>query len=128
MIKVGMILHECYVNEPDGKVEWREWHVRTIRGKRVYATVKIPLVSWGKLSKKHGDFGWLDPTPSYCRTWWSTSDLGPTWNGLTTTKPGAIRAAIKSQKAYGNDEYYEGITNAEIVAKLEAMLKREKSK
>ena len=127
MIRVGQVLQELYVNEPDGKTEWHEWHVRTIRGKRIYATVKILNISWGKLSKKHGDYGWLDPTPSYCRVWWSTSDLGPTWHGLATTRQGAIRAAIKSMD-YAMDEDYASITVAEIIAKLEAMLKREKSK
>ena len=88
-MKIGQILYTCYVNEDTGKVDFGEYHVRTIRKGNVYAVWKCS-VTWGKRSSKHGDFGWLDPVPAWCR---ERADLC-SW--LFTTKLQAIRNEIKT--------------------------------
>lgn len=112
MTKVGDQFLEAFVDEDTGKVEWHTWVVRSIRKGRVYATVKMPGVTWGKVSKKHGDYGWLDPVPSWCRQWWYAShpsnlmlrhDKPAT---LGSTKIGALRSAIKAHKEYSLPEDY----------------------
>lgn len=127
-MKIGTVLYELSVNEPDGSLEWAEWIVRTIRGRWCYATVKVPGLTWGKRSKRHGDFGWLDPTPPFCRRkWLAVNPLRPL-GGLSTTRRAAVVEAIATQKKYGDDSDYEGITNAAVIAKLEAALRRERKK
>lgn len=128
MLKVGAILHDIDVNEPSGMVEWDTYIARTIRGGWVYATIKLDGITWGKRSTKHGDFGWLDPVPPWCRRKWRATDDVPSYYTIATTRIKALTKAIASQKEYGSDDDYEGITNAEIVKKLETMLKRERNK
>lgn len=40
-------------------VEIEEWHVTTSNGAGVYLTQKVDKVTWGKLSTKNGDYGFL---------------------------------------------------------------------
>lgn len=87
-MKIGQILYAVFEGEETGKIEFGEYHIRTIRKGKVYATWKCST-SWGKRSSKHGDFGWLDPVPPWCR---ERVDLC-SW--LFTTKLQAIRDAIK---------------------------------
>ncbi|QBQ72130.1 hypothetical protein Milano_108 [Agrobacterium phage Milano] len=87
-MKVGQILYACYSDDTTGKVSFEEYHVRTIRKGKIYATLKGSF-TWGKRSSKHGDFGWLDPVPAWCR---QRVDLC-SW--LFTTKLQAIRNEIK---------------------------------
>lgn len=122
--KVGQTLYEATINEPDGSFEWNEHVVRTIRGGRVYAILKTSF-TWGKRSKKHGDFGWLDPLPKWCRTSWREGDNPPEWRGMATTKLAALRACRKAQIKYGADEDYEGVTLSDIIKKLDRMIARE---
>ena len=56
-MKIGDVRWECF--EYEGKVEFYEWRCRTIRGGKAY-WIRKTASTWGKLSKKHGDFGWLD--------------------------------------------------------------------
>lgn len=125
--KIGQDLLKVDVTEPEGKIEWETHRIRTIRGKWVYAILIAPW-TWGKLSPKHGHFGFKDPIPEWCRTKWLMADAPPVWKGLATTRIKALELCIASQKAHGDDDYYEGITNAEIIKKLESMLKSERTK
>lgn len=89
-MKVGQILHCVFADSDTGKVEFGEYHVRTIRKGKVYAIWKCAS-SWGKRSSKHGDFGWLDPVPAWCRE----KIDGSTASWIFTTKLQAIRNEIK---------------------------------
>lgn len=122
MNKPGTILHECSVEDGTGKITWDEWHVRTVRGGKVYAILKASF-TWGKLSKKTGDFGWLDPIPPWCRC---SKRIDAEWDGIATTKKKAIKLQISYTKRHGDDEDYQGITVAEIIRKLETLYKRQR--
>lgn len=126
--KVGQDLLKVDVTEPEGKIEWDTYRIRTIRGKWVYAILIMQHLTWGKKSSKHGDFGFLDPIPDWCRVKWLVDQGPPVWKGLATTRIKAVEMAIANQKAMGSDDDYEDITNAEIIKKLESMLKSERTK
>jgi len=87
--------------EPDGKATIETWIVRTVRGGKITAIWKLSH-TWGKRSRKHGDHGWLDPIPAWCRKTWRVVDMerwprsGPFAWMLFTTKRAAIRDAIKT--------------------------------
>jgi hypothetical protein len=89
-MKVGQILYACYSDGDTGKVSFEEYIVRTIRKGKVYAIMKAPF-TWGKRSTKHGDVGWLDPVPAWCRQRVDGNMCG----FLFTTKLQAIRDEIK---------------------------------
>lgn len=124
MIKVGDIYWEVAVLDGSGAIEWDQWIVRTIRGGKIYVILKTSY-TWGKLSKRHGDFGRIDPIEPWCRKSWRVGEDMPKWYLLATTKRGAILKALKSQKRYGEDgDYKLPITNEIIIKKLQTMLKR----
>lgn len=100
MNKVGDIYHSFYLDDEDMSVTWWEHHVRTIRAGKVTAIVKNP-VTWGKRSKKHGDFGWLKNIPQLYRESWSIREKP---YDLYKTKLMAINAEIQKQKK--RDWYY----------------------
>lgn len=99
-LTVGQPLY-CVGEEPDGKATIETWIVRTIRGGKITAIWKLSH-TWGKRSKKHGDIGWCDPIPTWCRKTWRVVDMerwprsGPFAWSLFTTKRAAIRDAIKT--------------------------------
>lgn len=110
-MKVGQILYACYSDSDTGKVSFEEYVVRTIRKGKVYAIMKAPF-TWGKKSSKHGDFGWLDPVPAWCR---QRVD-GDMCSWLFTTKLQAIRAEIK-------DHHSDDFASPEIAEKALKTLK-----
>lgn len=110
-MKVGQILYACYSDDTTGKVSFEEYHVRTIRKGKVYAILKGPF-TWGKRSSKHGDFGWLDPVPAWCR---ERVD-GNRCSWLFTTKLQAIRSEIK-------DHHSDDFASPEIAEKALKTLK-----
>jgi hypothetical protein len=97
-MKPGDILYQV-LHEDDGKPTMEEWHIRTIRGGKITAIWKLPH-TWGKRSKKHGDFGWLDPIPAWCRQTWR---VGSKPIGLSTTRRQAIRTALQYAEKYPQD-------------------------
>ncbi|MFC3724436.1 hypothetical protein [Neoaquamicrobium sediminum] len=124
MAKVGDIYLECFVADGTGKVTFEQHIVRTIRGGYVHAIQKS-ICTWGKLSKKHGDYGWLPSIDPMWRTKWRVGEKPPP--KLAKTKAQAIRAEIANIKRWAeDDDYDDGITVASIVKKLEGMLKRER--
>lgn len=125
-MKPGTVLHEAYIVDGTGELEWSEWVVRSTRKGRVFATLKASW-TWGKKSKKQGDYGWLDPIATRWRRSWREGELPP--QGIRTTKIKALQAAIKLQRDYGADEDYDPpLTNAQMIRKLEVALKRERGK
>lgn len=127
-MKIGQKLYSVGPLDGDGKIEWDEYIVRTIRGGKVFATCKNSS-TWGKVSKHHGDFGWLDPVHSVWRKSWRVDEDIPSWFTIATTRKGALKLAIAQQKKWGSDEDYDDPIpgrNDRIVKTLESMLKRER--
>lgn len=105
----------CFRAELSGtKVEFREYILRTIQTRAGryswekpetwgYWWCKVPGLSWGKRSKKHGDYGWLKNADPICRVKHRLQDGRP----YGATKAGAIReeiAAIRELiREYGPD-------------------------
>lgn len=98
--KVGQILYWIMADEENGKISFEEYQIRTIRGGYVYAILKAEW-TWGKVSKKHGDFGWLPRIPAWCRKKWKV-DGEP--HDLFKTKLAAIRDEIKTQDPRNFDD------------------------
>jgi len=84
--KKGQDLYSLCVDD-DGKCEMDVYRVRTIRGGLVYA-ILVTSFTWGKRSKKNGDWGWLDPIPYWCRYCRRVGESFSTL-GLHTTKRAA---------------------------------------
>ena len=68
-ISKGQIFYSCWVNiEASTKslIEFEEWHVSNI-DKNGINLIQKNFITYGKLSTKHGDFGFLKNIPSYYR-------------------------------------------------------------
>lgn len=104
--KIGQVLWQASFDTETGKFEWNEYILRTIRGGKAFATMKLPW-TWGKRSKKNGDFGWLDPVSPEWRRWWLLGKM-PDWMDLHTTKLAALRYAKKQMEEgdFDNDDAY----------------------
>lgn len=131
-IKKGIILY-CYdafsYDDGTSTVELQEWHVRSIMRKPrtqtrfgrpnpyaefhqtiyIYVTRKVKDITWGKKSRKNGDFGWLGSISEYYRKSFRVGSDLPT--GLYTTKLSALKYAvheklesIKRLKKYAKEE------------------------
>lgn len=125
-MKVGDEYLELFVDEATGKVEWWTHVLRTIRGKWAYATVKNAS-TWGKVSKRHGDYGWKDPVHPLWRTKWLISSGRP--DKLATTRLAALRYAISSHKRYSEPgDYPDPDMWAKALATLERMLTTEQNR
>ena len=127
-MKVGTEYFRAWYDDEAGKVVIDVETLRTIRGRFGYLIEKVPGVTWGKLSKKHGDFGWLPNIPDYARTRFLISDGVPDGYGLT--KSAAVRSALAAARRHlkwakerhgADDDHTE--REAEIAA-LAAKLKR----
>lgn len=143
-IKVGAALYEAYSSVDEGKVEtgFTEWVVRNIRARRNSKTIggislarhgiEVPKVvnlamktfgTWGKLSTKAGDFGWLPNIwGGYRRQFQVGTDLPA---GIYTTKRAALAYEVASQLEEA--EWLEGVlgveTDPDELASLNAELK-----
>ena len=115
-IKVGAVLYRAFSLVDDGKVEtgFEEWVVRNIRARRNSKTIRgISLAArdievakvvnlamkthgtWGKLSTKTGDFGWL---PNIWRGFRRQFQVGTDLPiGIYTTKRAALAFELASQ-------------------------------
>lgn len=63
LIIESAIQEKCYV-------ELEEWHVTKVNSGMIYLTQKLDKVTWGKLSAKNGDFGFL---PNVNAQWYKDS-------------------------------------------------------
>lgn len=111
-IKVGTVLYvaSAYTDD-DGKTssEIEEWIVRSIKAKRgamagakyaiqyVNLTRKLEFVTWGKVSKKAGDYGWLKSIPDWCMKQFPVGGALPM--GVYTTHRAALNYAIADAEA-----------------------------
>lgn len=105
--KIGKILYRASADD-ENKCELDTFMVRTIRGEFVYAVNKIPGITWGKLSKKNGDFGWLNPVDALFRC---KTEIGTDFLTLHTTKRKAWSELLKNKKKYFSDEGKKIINN-----------------
>lgn len=122
--KIGQVFWSANFYPDTGKFEWDEYVLRTIRGGKAFATQKNDA-TWGKRSKKHGDFGWLDPINPMWRRSWSLKTGMPTWMDLHTTKLAALRAARKGYEPgdFDTDELYQ-----KAMKTLDSMITKHKGK
>lgn len=127
-LKVGDTCWQVHVDDA-GKIEFWEYHLRTIRtrphGTRKigYWFPKLPGTTWGKVSTKQGDYGWLDKKNiGEFRVAKAIEDGRP----FGTTKAGIVRSEIAdcrdSMKKYPDDP--ELIS--EVTVTLNALLKAQK--
>jgi len=127
MLKVGDTCWSVHVSD-EGKVEFWEYSLRTIR-RRPHGTqqigywfAKLPGVTWGKLSTKQGDYGWLDKNGI---TDFRVSKPIKDGRPFGTTKAGTLRSEIADIRAA-----LKGETDPEIIAeetvRLTALLKAQK--
>lgn len=116
MTKPGDTLY-AILHEDDGTPTVERWIVRTVRGGKATAIWKLSH-TWGKRSKKHGDFGWLDPIPAWCRRTWPLVSGNTPW-GLYVSKAAAIKAeqeAGYTPDDFDNQEQFEKYTS--MVARM----------
>ena len=108
--KIGDIFYSAYAEE--GKVHISTHVLRTIRGNVAYVIAKNEC-TWGKRSKTHGDYGWLDPvSPS----WRQAFPLdGTAIKNMSRSVSGALRKAIICENIRG--KRFPG--DAEYVACIE---------
>lgn len=119
IIKVGAVLYrfEAYTyDDGSSTVELQEWCVRSIQRKRgsqtyygrkkplaefyqekyVNVTQKVKGVTWGKRSRKNGDFGFLKSIPENYRKQFKVGNDLPV--GIFTTQLTALKFAIKDKE------------------------------
>lgn len=126
--QVGHFYWNAWHDDATGKVEIDEYGLRSIRQNTAYFTLKSNGVTWGKRSKTHGDFGWLDPVPRWTRT--PVRIGGEQIRRFAKTKAAALRAAIAAERK--TRQFYKGkaVIEAECdcaIAALQARLKRARS-
>lgn len=105
-MKKGKIYYSLYIDDETLKHEWSEWHVTSVRVGKVYLRVKSSL-TWGKLSNKNGDYGWLSYIPKYCQYDFT---IGSKPYGIFTTKLQAWRHEYHKFKNNIEKNYYEDNT------------------
>ncbi len=163
VIKVGVNLYTATGVVWDGKVciDVNEWVVRSIQCKRgtkskfgfkniypedsaqyVNVTQRLDGITWGKLSKKTGDYGWKKSIPAEYREQFQVGADLP--SGFYTTKLQALKYALgdelnhiewyeselkKAESPYDKQELELELAEAKQVAKaLSSRISREKSK
>lgn len=119
--KVGQVFYSASAYD-DGSCAIDEWHIRTIRGGYVHSIMKNDI-TWGKRSKKNGDFGWLKSIPVWTRQKWRVD--GAPVARIKSTKLAAIRHEIKNIDAddFNTPEEFEKAKRS-----LKAMETRAKTK
>jgi hypothetical protein len=116
---VGKSYFSVYACEIDG-VDSTEYVVSSIRRLKVNAIMKTSF-TWGKVSKKHGDYGWLPNIPKWARKSWQ---MGERPYDLYTTKLLAINAEIRDVKNKPDSSF----DNPDIRKRLLSTLKIMKTK
>lgn len=93
--KIGQILYRSDADWDTGVCELDKFMIRTIRGGFVYAIAKINGITWGKISTKSGDIGWLNPIDPVFRY---RVPFGGKFNLLHTTKLKAWKSLLEESK------------------------------
>lgn len=120
--KIGQELYRYYADDETGKVEMDTYVVRTIRGGVVYAINKNEF-TWGKLSKKNGDFGWLDPIDKLFR---KKTKQGEPFFKLFTTKRQALMDEMAFVKENKRDRFDDEI-RTKIMSTMKGQLTKIKN-
>ncbi|GEM_PF-5871865 len=95
--KIGETLWLCTLDDETGRPSsYDQFVVRTKRGGKFFAVLKEKGLTWVKKSKRHGDWGWDDSIPDYCRY---SCKVGEKFEGLERTKPHALRTAKRLRAA-----------------------------
>ncbi|MFP1645670.1 hypothetical protein [Pontitalea aquivivens] len=127
-LKIG---DSCYRARLDGtRIEYWEYVLRTIRTRHGvtygYWWCKLPGVTWGKLSPKHGDYGWLP------NAWTGFRDRKPIDKGRphAASKAGALRDEIASLRGlivdYGADCHFDDDDGPTLAEQLKSALAAQK--
>jgi hypothetical protein len=127
-MKVGDLYYDASIDDETGKIEIDEHVLRTIRGRHGYLTLKASF-TWGKRSSKHGDFGWLDPIPDWCRNRFRLEEGPP--KRFARSKTQALRVALANEKlnvaeGFGS-EHSEQIIKT-LTARIRTGMTRKKAK
>ena len=125
-MKVGDVYYDAYYDEEAKKVDITEYRLRTIRGAWGYI-VQVESFTWGKRSGKTGDYGWLDPIPSWCRTRFLVRNGVP--KKFSRSKTQALRVLLASEKkivAEGFGEEYSEQLIKTLTARIKADMTRKK--
>lgn len=120
-VKVGDKFISLFVDK-DGSFSWEDHIVRTIRGGWIYAIHKN-ICTWGKLSKRQGDFGWLPTFHPMFRTRWRVGSERP--EELAATRLQAVRYAIELHVKYTDADDFN---TPEIYEKVLPRLKKLEAK
>jgi len=128
-IKKGFIRYEAFVDFDTARVEYDEWLVSSIQNRygclRVYWKNKIIGLTWGKRSKKHGDYGFLNNIPACCKKTTKYPELL-----FSASKKGALRCCIsdlrKDIKIYGKDEVVFADDSKTLGQRLNGALRAQK--
>ncbi|WDX79850.1 hypothetical protein PQP94_24080 (plasmid) [Salmonella enterica subsp. enterica serovar Typhimurium] len=153
VIRKGAVLYAAlyYIFDDDkAKVEVTEWIVRSIQKRRnstsdqryVNLAQKLDGITWGKRSRKNGDFGWLPSIPSWCLKQFREGGELPF--GVYTTRLAALKFAKvslqeevqyceaelkKAQTEEDTQELQEELAeNQRLLKAAGAMVKREQNK
>ena len=81
--KKGDIGFSVMWNDDDTKFEFWEYRLRNVQNRKAFGkiltyhfwTPVLKGTTWGKRSKKHGDFGWLQPNATQFTTKYKESEL-----------------------------------------------------
>lgn len=91
---------ESVVNGDGCTIEIEEWHITNVNKNGIYLRKRC-YFTWGKLSKKHGDYGWLKNTDPFYN-----DILKPEENykekGYHKSKSAAYRSSITEVKKTHN--------------------------
>ncbi len=140
-----------YISDDDkAKVEVTEWIVRSIQKRRnstsaqryVNLAQKLDGITWGKRSRKNGDFGWLPSIPSWCLQQFREGGELPF--GFYTTRLAALKFAkvsLQEEVQYCEEELKkpqaeedtlqlqgELVENQRLLKAAGSMVKREQNK
>lgn len=103
-MKVGDKFYECWLNlevSEKSTIEYYEWIIVTINKNGIYLRRKN-YFTWGKLSKKNGDYGWLPNQDPYYRKHLKKEEDYKT-EGLHKTKKAAYSSVMPELKKIKRD-------------------------
>lgn len=123
--KVGEFYWYAWYDDEDHKIIIDEYGLRSIRQSIAHFTVKYDGITWGKRSKKHGDYGWLPTIPRWCRS--PALLTGSSINRYAKTKASAIRSALAEARRMQREHKKNPELYGDHTAEISAYEKRLKS-
>lgn len=120
--KVGQVLYEAVGDADTGEVTTDEWKVSAVRDGVVHC-IMVCALTWGKRSKKHGDFGWLPNIPKWLKH--SFPEKKGSRRAFTTKRQAYVDELAFVKKGWLSDD--EAI-NAKLTKTLNTLIARCKKK